>query len=248
MPIRRRLAPDEASIAAKIAHDGSNQQLCPPPSITFSGEHERRIEAPRSLRKTKHRNITRAAVRAGLRQGNSRLDYVADLRSTPALRQGQPQTHKRTCGSRSANQSLITDVFRSRPLPCTIKIRSIHAIAGVDRKSARASLDKGHRVHWRIADAERLPGNPPVASALRWIVNEADGRDFRPTMSLNDPLPTVRHLIMRESLGITAATVQPDAAFVLTSKTTWAKTRFRLALNQAAKTLGDKCGRKLPLL
>src|SRR5215467_9549024 len=38
----------------------------------------------------------------------------------PDLRQGQPRTNKRQCGIQPAHQSLITDVFRSRPLLCTI--------------------------------------------------------------------------------------------------------------------------------
>src|SRR5262249_30156775 len=38
---------------------------------------------------------------------------------TPDLRQGQPQTKKRKCGSQPADQSLFTDVFRSHPLLCT---------------------------------------------------------------------------------------------------------------------------------
>ena len=40
--------------------------------------------------------------------------------STPDPRQGQPRTNKRKCGIQPAHQSLITDVFRSRPLLCTI--------------------------------------------------------------------------------------------------------------------------------
>jgi len=40
-------------------------------------------------------------------------------RSTPVFRQGQPRTKKRKCGIQPANQSLTTDVFRSRPLLCT---------------------------------------------------------------------------------------------------------------------------------
>jgi len=45
---------------------------------------------------------------------------VADPCSTPAFRPGQPQTNKRKCGIQPAHQSLFTDVFRSRPLLCTI--------------------------------------------------------------------------------------------------------------------------------
>src|SRR6478609_3434058 len=41
-------------------------------------------------------------------------------RSMPAFRQGQPRTNKRKCGIQPANQSLITDVFRSCPHLCTI--------------------------------------------------------------------------------------------------------------------------------
>src|SRR5215471_8779555 len=38
----------------------------------------------------------------------------------PETRPGQPQTNKRKCGIQPAHQSLFTDVFRSRPLLCTI--------------------------------------------------------------------------------------------------------------------------------
>ena len=48
--------------------------------------------------------------------------------STPAFRQGLPRTNKRKCGIQPANQSLITDVFRSRPLLCTIHSNPPRAI------------------------------------------------------------------------------------------------------------------------
>jgi hypothetical protein len=36
----------------------------------------------------------------------------------PAVRQGTPRTHIRNCGNQPAYQSLITDVYKSCPLPC----------------------------------------------------------------------------------------------------------------------------------
>jgi transposase len=41
----------------------------------------------------------------------------------PCLDRESPRTNKRKCGSQPADQSLITDVFRSRPLVCTIHLR-----------------------------------------------------------------------------------------------------------------------------
>jgi hypothetical protein len=41
----------------------------------------------------------------------------------PVFRQGQPRTNKRKCGNQPTNQSLITDVFKSRPLLCTVHSR-----------------------------------------------------------------------------------------------------------------------------
>src|SRR5215510_4149735 len=43
---------------------------------------------------------------------------------TPDPRQGQPRTNTRKCGNQPAHQSLITDVFRPRPLFCTIHNQS----------------------------------------------------------------------------------------------------------------------------
>jgi hypothetical protein len=42
------------------------------------------------------------------------------IRSTPDARPGQPRTKKRKCGIQPAHQSLLTDVFASRLLLCTI--------------------------------------------------------------------------------------------------------------------------------
>ena len=54
--------------------------------------------------------------------------------SRRTLRQGQPRTNKRKCGIQPAHQSLITDVFRSRPLLCTIHYQ-LHAEARGERLS-----------------------------------------------------------------------------------------------------------------
>src|SRR4029077_5085589 len=42
------------------------------------------------------------------------------IRSTPDARPGQPRTKKRKCVIQPAHQSLLTDVFASRLLLCTI--------------------------------------------------------------------------------------------------------------------------------
>lgn len=59
-------------------------------------------------------------------------------RSMPASRPRQPRTYKRTCGIEPANQSLITDVFGSRPHPRTIHRTAARRIAQCDVANARA--------------------------------------------------------------------------------------------------------------
>jgi hypothetical protein len=64
----------------------------------------------------------------------------------PDLRQGQPRTNKRQCGIQPAHQSLITDVFRSRPLLCTIHHLINSTLASVENVPVvPAVLDKGHQ-------------------------------------------------------------------------------------------------------
>ena len=46
---------------------------------------------------------------------------------------GQPQTNKRKCGIQPAHQSLLTDVFRSRPLLCTMHSLTNFTFARVER-------------------------------------------------------------------------------------------------------------------
>ena len=66
--------------------------------------------------------------------------------STPDPRQGQPRTNKRKCGIQPAHQSLITDVFRSRPLLCTIHHLINFTLASVKNVPVvRAVLDRGHQ-------------------------------------------------------------------------------------------------------
>src|SRR6266404_8473 len=62
----------------------------------------------------------------------------------PDLRQGQPRTNKRQCGIQPAHQSLITDVFRSRPLLCTIHRLINFTLVSVENVPVvLAVLDKG---------------------------------------------------------------------------------------------------------
>jgi hypothetical protein len=96
-------------------------------------------------------------------------------RSTPVFRQGQPRTNKRKCGIQPANQSLITDVFRSRPHLCTIHSRHPPAsMAARGRSIARSALDWGHqsalarcRCHGRRPHGPQLEEvPPPIASPV----------------------------------------------------------------------------------
>src|SRR6266436_3911582 len=64
----------------------------------------------------------------------------------PDPRQGQPRTNKRQCGIQPAHQSLITDVFRSRPLLCTIHRLINFTLVSVENVPVvPAVLDKGHQ-------------------------------------------------------------------------------------------------------
>ena len=64
----------------------------------------------------------------------------------PDPRQGQPRTNERKCGIQPAHQSLITDVFRSRPLLCTIHHLINFTLASVENVPVvRAVLDRGHQ-------------------------------------------------------------------------------------------------------
>jgi hypothetical protein len=77
-------------------------------------------------------------------------------RSTPVFRQGQPRTNKRKCGIQPANQSLITDVFRSRPHLCTIHSRHLQPAWQPEGDQSRAQRLTGDiRVLW--------PGASPIA-------------------------------------------------------------------------------------
>ena len=61
---------------------------------------------------------------------------------TPAVRQGTPRTHIRNCGNQPAYQSLITDVYKSRLLPCAFT-RSITRKGG--RENVCRPLEFGHQ-------------------------------------------------------------------------------------------------------
>ena len=63
----------------------------------------------------------------------------------PTFRPGQPQTNKRKCGIQPAHQSLLTDVFRSRPLLCTIyPVPNFTPVAGRGIITS-VVLDLGHQ-------------------------------------------------------------------------------------------------------
>src|SRR5215472_3038796 len=70
------------------------------------------------------------------------------IRSTPDPRQGQPQTNKRKCGTQPAHQSLFTDVFRSRPLLCTI-----HPVPQLLASTRGDELSRALCLTWDIRDS-----------------------------------------------------------------------------------------------
>src|SRR5450631_485342 len=88
-------------------------------------------------------------------------------RSMPAFRQGQPRTNKRKCGTQPANQSLITDVFRSRPHPCTIYRPDPQPTWQQEGDQLRAQrLTRDIRVHWHFSYmASELTMSAPEGAA-----------------------------------------------------------------------------------
>ena len=61
------------------------------------------------------------------------------------LRSGQPQANKRKCGIQPAHQGLLTDVFGSHPLPCTI-----HRSNPTSRQSRWEGLSRPLCLTWDI--------------------------------------------------------------------------------------------------
>src|SRR5258708_9503435 len=103
-------------------------------------------------------------------------DHMIDARS----RQGQPRTNKRQCGIQPAHQSLITDVFRSRPLLCTIHHLINSTLASVENVPVvPAVLDKGHQskrtrwAGWRRVRVGPLPDSCIAAIASYSITSSA---------------------------------------------------------------------------
>src|SRR5713101_7781904 len=115
-------------------------------------------------KKGSQQDINRAAARAGPRQGelpsllcgrshdrrpisdrDSPGRTNGNAVSNPRIRQGQPRTNKWQCGIQPAHQSLITDVFTSRPLLCTIHHLIIRAVRAENVPVVPAVLDKGHK-------------------------------------------------------------------------------------------------------
>src|ERR1700674_4485594 len=87
----------------------------------------------------------------------------------PDPRQGQPRTNKRQSGIQPAHQSLITDVFRSRPLLCTIHLINFTLASVENVPVVPAVLDKGHqskRTRWSAAVA-RAMGHVWTAPAVQ---------------------------------------------------------------------------------
>jgi hypothetical protein len=82
---------------------------------------------------------------AGQRPAEFPLYVMWPALPTPALRQGTPQTHCRNCGSQSAHQSLITDVYRPCLLPLRAPLRDRRNSSG--RKSAPRLLKSDIRTY-----------------------------------------------------------------------------------------------------
>ena len=73
----------------------------------------------------------------------------ASARSRRSARSSTKQ--RRKCGTQPANQSLITDVFRSRPHPCTIYRPDPQPTWLQERDRLRAQrLTRDIRVRWRL--------------------------------------------------------------------------------------------------
>ena len=71
------------------------------------------------------------------------------IRSTPDARPGQPRTKKRKCGIQPAHQSLLTDVFASRLLLCTIhQCKNFTMSLRGDGKPCAVRLTGDIRVGW----------------------------------------------------------------------------------------------------
>ena len=71
------------------------------------------------------------------------------IRSTPDARPGQPQTKKRKCGIQPAHQSLLTDVFGSCLLLCTIhQCKNFTMSPRGDGKPYAACLTGDIRMEW----------------------------------------------------------------------------------------------------
>jgi len=80
-------------------------------------------------------------------------DHLIDARSQT----GTAPDEKRICGIQPAHQSLLTDVFRSRPLLCTIhRCPNFMPVRVRNGITARFVLDLGH---------QRFPDDPSCASA-----------------------------------------------------------------------------------
>jgi hypothetical protein len=79
-------------------------------------------------------------------KGNPRAFCVADPMVDARPQTGIAPDDKRRCGIQPAHQSLFTDVFRSRPLLCTIQLQSNFALPRAEKgEAARGVLDFEHQ-------------------------------------------------------------------------------------------------------
>jgi hypothetical protein len=116
-------------------------------------------------------------------------------RSMPAFRQGQPRTNKRKCGTQPANQSLITDVFRSRPHPCTIYRPDPQARMAVRGRSiARSALDEGHQSPVARNGPPAMSDLSPLSGAKQKSASATSTSEFDPTA---DDRPSARIYCLR---------------------------------------------------
>ena len=92
------------------------------------------------------------------------------IRSTPDARPGQPRTKKRKCGIQPAHQSLLTDVFASRLLLCTIhQCKNFTMNPRGDGKPCVVCLTGDIRMEW----SGRAPA-PPAGEALARGANSGE--------------------------------------------------------------------------
>src|SRR5215468_8746503 len=101
----------------------------------------------------------------------------------PDTRPGTAPDEKRKCGSQPADQSLFTDVFRSRPLLYTIHcVTQLHASNAGRGIIAHVVLDLGHQrlsITSRLRPREKMRASPSRKAGYESPPSAARPRDRR---------------------------------------------------------------------